>query len=296
MKPKPSLPTRYGVSPSFVWLPAGPWQTIGEFFALRFPTVSASHWQSRMQKGEVRDERGNAISLISPYRTGACVFYYREPEFEAPIPFEEIILFRNEQILVVDKPPFLPVTPGGRFLHESLLVRLKKKTGIVNLVPIHRLDRDTAGVMIFSVDPATRNLWQSMFRERHVKKIYEAHAHYRNDIQLPMTLRLRIVQDDKFFRMKATDGDANSETHIALLSRHDGYAHYQLVPVTGKMHQLRVHMNSLGIPILNDRFYPVALPSMSDNYDHPLKLLARSLSFKDPLSDKECFFESQRRL
>lgn len=296
MKPKPSLPTRLGVSPSFVWLPAGPWQTIGEFFAQRFPTVSASHWQSRMQKGEVRDERGDVITLISPYRTGACIFYYREPEFEAPIPFEEIILFRDEQILVVDKPHFLPVTPGGRFLHESLLVRLKKKTGIEKLVPIHRLDRDTAGVMMFSVDPATRNLWQSVFRDRQVKKIYEAHALYRHDLPLPMTLRLRLVKDDNFFRMKVADGDANSETHISLLFRHQGYAHYQLVPVTGKMHQLRLHMNSLGIPILNDNLYPVAQPSMPDNYDQPLKLLARSLSFNDPLSGKECFFESQRSL
>ena len=296
MKPIPTLPTRDGVSPSFVWLPHGPWQSVGEFFAHRFPLVARAHWHARMTRGEVRDELGECLMPESPYRIGACVFYYREPEYETPIPFDEIIVFQNEQILVVDKPHFLPVIPGGRFLHESLLVRLKKMTGIETLVPIHRLDRETAGIILFSVDPATRNLWQTVFREREVKKIYEAHALFRDDLVLPTTVRSRMTEDAQFFRMKETPGIANSETHIRLLNRYENFAHYQLEPVTGKMHQLRVHMNSLGIPILNDGFYPVALPCKGDDFSAPLKLLARSLSFRDPISGEERFFRSERTL
>lgn len=296
MKPKPTLPIRDGVAPSFVWLPNGPWQNIGDFFAHRFPLVAPAHWQARMLRGEVCDERGAQLSLESSYRIGACVFYYREPDHETAIPFEEIIVFRNDQILVVDKPHFLPVIPGGRFLHESLLVRLKKNTGIETLVPIHRLDRETAGIVMFSIDPATRNLWQTVFRDREVKKTYEAFAAFREDLALPITVRSRMVEDAQFFRMKETDGIANSETQISLIARHENYAHYQLAPVTGKMHQLRVHMNSLGIPILNDGFYPVALPCKGDDFSAPLKLLAHSLAFRDPVSGEERFFQSQRTL
>lgn len=296
MKPVPPLPVRDGVAPSFVWLPPGSWLTLGAYFAHRFPAITKSVWDARAARNEVRDERGLLLTMDSPYRVGACVFYYRELLDETPIPFVEEILFRNEQILVIDKPHFLPVTPGGRFLHESLLVRLKRSTGIETLVPIHRLDRETAGVMLFSIDPTTRNLWQNLFRERAIHKVYEALAGVSDTLTFPLTLRSRIVQDDRFFRMKEEEGEPNAETTISLLTRVNEQALYRLQPVTGKMHQLRVHMNSLGLPILNDGFYPDALPCKGDDFSAPLKLLARSLSFEDPVTGERRFFESRRHL
>jgi tRNA pseudouridine32 synthase/23S rRNA pseudouridine746 synthase len=296
MKRSPPLPVRDGVSPSFVWLPAGSWATLGAFFAQRFPAVEQRVWVARAARAEVRDDLGNPLALDSPYRVGACVFYYRELMDETPIPFEEQILFRNDQILVVDKPHFLPVIPGGRFLHESLLVRLKRSTGIETLVPIHRLDRETAGVMLFSIDPASRNLWQGLFRDRAIHKVYEALAGMDQSLVFPLTLRSRLVQDDRFFRMKEVDGEVNAETLISVLQVKDEHALYQLEPLTGKMHQLRVHMNSLGLPILNDGFYPHALPCKGDDFSSPLKLLARSLSFVDPVTGEARFFESVRHL
>lgn len=295
-KPTPTLPTRDGVSPSLVWLPHDRHERLGDFLALRFPRVPASSWSTRMARGEVRDERGAALALDSPYRGGACVFYYRELEAETTIPFEETILHLDEQVLVVDKPHFLPVTPGGRFLQESLLVRLKKKTGMATLVPIHRLDRETAGVMMFSVDPSTRNVWQGLFRDRVVDKVYEAVAPFRPELRFPFLLQSRIVPDEKFFRMKEEEGMPNAETCVELLERRGEHALYRLMPSTGKMHQLRVHMNSLGIPILNDGFYPVASPCKGDDFSAPLKLLARSLSFRDPLTGEERRFESSLQL
>ncbi len=249
-----------------------------------------------MARAEVRDEQGTALQLDSGYRVGACVFYYREPENEIRIPFEENILFQNEEILVADKPHFLPVTPGGRFLQETLLVRLKKKTGINTLVPIHRLDRETAGVMLFSVNPNTRDLWQGLFRDRQINKVYEAYAPLHVSRQLPIRYCSRLVRDEQFFRMKEVEGEPNSETHIALISQHALLGLYRLQPVTGKMHQLRVHMHALGIPILNDRFYPCALPSVDDDFSAPLKLLARSLAFDDPCTGKARNFVSQLSL
>lgn len=290
------LPTRDGVSPSLAWLPHGRWTTLGEYLAFRFPMVSASSWRERMARGEVIDERGVCVSYDDAFRGGACIFYYREREGETPIPFDETVLFRDDELLVVDKPHFLPVTPGGRFLHETLLVRLKRKTGIDTLTPIHRLDRETAGVMLLSVNPATRSVWQSLFRFRQVHKVYEALAPFREDLKLPVDVCSRIERDEQFFRVKEVDGEPNAFSRIELIERRDDHALYRLLPVTGKMHQLRVHMNSLGIPILNDGFYPVALPCKGDDFSAPLKLLARSIRFTDPLTGEERRFDSLRSL
>ncbi len=288
----PFLPTRDGISPSRVWLPHGPWKTLGEFFAIRFPMVAADSWAERMRRSEVIDDRGTVLGLDSVFRPGACVFYYRQRRDEVPIPFDEKILFLDDQLLVVDKPHFVPVTPGGRFLRETLLARLKRSTGLDTLTPIHRLDRETAGVMMFSVAPATRSLWQSLFRHRRVEKIYEAVAPFHDSIAFPLELSSRIVRDEKFFRMREVEGEANALTRIEVIEQRSELALYRLYPRTGKMHQLRVHMNSLGIPILNDGFYPEALPSKTDDFSSPLQLLARSLSFTDPLSGEQRVFES----
>jgi tRNA pseudouridine32 synthase/23S rRNA pseudouridine746 synthase len=197
---------------------------------------------------------------------------------------------------VVDKPHFVSVTPGGRYLRETLLARLKRSTSIDTLTPIHRLDRETAGVMMFSVDPATRSLWQSLFRHQKVNKVYEAVAPFCESMSFPQEIRSCIVRDDKFFRMREIEAEANAFTTIEFIERRGPLALYRLYPRTGKMHQLRVHMNSLGIPILNDRFYPEALPAATDDFSAPLQLLARSLSFIDPVSGDCRVFESNFRL
>lgn len=296
MKLQRPLPVRDGISPSFAWLPHERWDSLGAYLAHRFPMVSADSWRDRMQRGDVVDEQGRAVSYDDPFRGGACLFYYRERVGETPIPFEEIILHQDEQLLVVDKPHFLPVTPGGRFLHETLLVRLKRKTGIETLTPVHRLDRETAGVMLFSVDPATRSLWQSLFRFRQVHKVYEALAPWRDDLSLPLELSSRIERDEQFFRVREVDGEPNAFTRIELIERRGQHALYRLMPETGKMHQLRIHLNSIGIPIVNDGFYPVALPCKGDDFSSPLKLLARSIAFRDPVSGEQRCFKSQRKL
>jgi tRNA pseudouridine32 synthase/23S rRNA pseudouridine746 synthase len=249
-----------------------------------------------MARGEVVDAQGCRLLPDSPYRQGLCVFYYREREGETPIPCEEIILHRDEHLLVVDKPHFLPVTPSGRFLHETLLVRLKRKTGLTHLTPIHRLDRETAGVIVFSHQLQTRGQYQALFRERAVTKIYEAFAPHLPGTTFPFTYRSRLVRGEEFFRTEEAAGEPNSETHIDVLARRGEFSLYELRPVTGKKHQLRVHLAALGIPIANDAFYPKALPCGADDFLRPLQLLARSIAFTDPVSGKTRAFTSTRKL
>jgi len=293
---KSPLPTVAGVGPSSQWLPAGPWKTVLEFFREQFPRVDAETWIARMDRGEVVDETGFFIAPESIYRVGACIFYYREVENEIVIPFVEQVLYRDEHILVVDKPHFLPVIPSGRFLHETLLVRLRKNYGVEDLVPVHRLDRETAGVVMFSINASTRGAYTSLFRNRQVTKVYEAIAPKSDHAAVPITRSSRIVRGEPFFRMKEVPGVANSETRISPVRDLQRETLYRLIPVTGRKHQLRVHLAALGIPIINDKLYPVVSSSDDDDFSSPLKLLAKSLSFQDPITNQQRYFESGIKL
>jgi tRNA pseudouridine32 synthase/23S rRNA pseudouridine746 synthase len=300
----PPLPIDDGVSPSSQWLPAGPWKTILDFLTERFPRVETAIWLSRMARGELVDETGLRLNSESAYRAGACIFYYRELESEIKIPFAEQILYQDQNILVVDKPHFLAVIPAGRFLQETLLVRLKKRLKLEQLVPVHRLDRETAGVVLFSLNAATRDHYTSLFRNRKVEKVYEALAPALPEHTFPLTRRSRIVRGEPFFRMTEAPGEANSETHIDTLGdtagEREGMKLYQLKPFTGKKHQLCVHLSALGIPIMNDRIYGqpswTSTVDSEDDFSNPLKLLAKSISFRDPLTGQEHYFESGRSI
>ena len=286
------LPVREGVAPSYLWLQKGNWTTLLEFLLQRFPDVDSAIWQERMERGEVVDDSGRRLDKASPYFWGKRIFYYRELEQETPIPFQETILFQDQHLLVVDKPHFLPVIPTGRFLQQTLLVRLKNKLDVPDLSPIHRLDRETAGVMIFSVNRNSRGAYQSLFQQRSVIKQYQALAAHLSEYTAPFVYRSRLVNGTPFFRMQEVPGVANAETRIEIIEQMGAISRYRLTPVTGRKHQLRVHMAALGVPIINDAFYPLALPCKADDVSQPLKLLARSIRFVDPISGQERYFES----
>ena len=293
---RPPLPMRDGVAPSYLWLPEGQWPDLLTFLVARYPDVTEADWRARMARNDVVDGDGNPLSPHSAYKRGMRIFYYRELEAETPIPFEEEVLFMDEHLVVVDKPHFLPMIPTGRFLHETLLVRLKKKLGEQDLTPIHRLDRETAGVVIFSRRQDSRGAYQSMFQKRVIEKEYEALAPRLHGREFPFTYRSRMVDGDKFFIMKEEPGEPNSETLIDVIEHRADCTLYRLHPHTGRKHQLRLHLSSLGIPIINDAFYPVALPCKQDDVSQPLKLLARRIAFTDPLSGEPREFRSRRSL
>lgn len=299
MKDKPALgglPTREGVGPSCVSLPTGNWSTITDFLAQRFPDIPRAVWLERMAAGEVFDEFGEAVTPARAYRGHMRLYYYRTLPAETRIPFDEELLFQDDHLVVVDKPHFLPVTPSGHYLQETLLVRLKNRLGVAGLSPIHRIDRETAGLVLFSVQPQERAAYQDLFRQREVSKWYEAIAPWRDDLTFPRVCASRIVEGQPFFRQAEVAGPPNSETHIELLEISGPLARYGLSPVTGKKHQLRVHMHALGLPIVNDRVYPPLDPTPEDDYRYPLQLLARRIAFDDPFTGKRREFSSKRCL
>jgi len=290
------LPMREGVGASWVALPPGLWPTVLDFFAERFPLVTRADWAQRMRAGEVVDDGGRPLAPQAPYRPHLRLWYWRTLDQETPIPFAEQVLYRDDHILVADKPHFLPVVPTGRFLQQSLLVRLKRQLGIEALSPLHRIDRGTAGLVLFSLDSAMREPYQALFRDRAVHKEYEAIVHWKPGTAVPAIHRSRLCDDDCFLRTQEAPGEANSETHLQLLAAAGDRAHLRLSPVSGRKHQLRVHCAALGMPIVNDDYYPTLLPEGPDDFTRPLQLLARAMRFRDPLSGRERHFESSLRL
>lgn len=296
----PHIPARDGVSASCVALPhatSAAWPLLLDYLAERLNVVDRSAWAERLARGEVLNDHGQPLPPNAPFQPGARIHYYRHLDDEPTIPYEEEVLFQDDYLLVADKPHFLPVTPGGRYVQQSLLVRLKRRTGIDTLSPIHRIDRETAGLVLFSMRPQDRNAYQALFRERAVRKEYEAIAPHRPELHFPLTRRSRIDEDStSFFRMVESAGEPNSETHIELCEVRGAWARYRLSPLTGKRHQLRVHMNALGAPLAGDQFYPKVLrgPDDAEDFAEPLRLLARSINFDDPVTGEARHFESQR--
>jgi tRNA pseudouridine32 synthase/23S rRNA pseudouridine746 synthase len=277
-------------------LPQGPWPTIAAFLVERFPAVPAADWQTRMASAQVMDERGELVTAQRAFQPGLRVYYYRSVACELRLAGPEHVVFQDEHLVVADKPHLLPVTPSGHHLQETLLVRLKRRLGLDTLVPVHRIDRETAGLVMFSVSPDHRGAYQRLFARRSVHKRYECLAPNRPDFDWPVSYSSRLVGDRHFMRMCEEPGEPNSQTRIALLEERGRWARYALEPLTGKRHQLRVHCAALGLPIAGDRIYPRLHPPASDPPGRPLQLVARSLRFTDPISGQERQFESAMEL
>ena len=295
---RPNAPAaRNGVHASCAVLPSrGDWPLVLDYLAERFPRLSRSEWQVRMAQGDVLDTQRQAVPPLAPFRPGERLYYFRWQPEEAPIPVQETVLYQDEHLLVADKPHFLPVIPSGKYVRETLLVRLRVKLGLEHISPIHRIDRDTAGLVMFSLQPASRDAYQRLFRERRVDKTYLAVAAWKPGLAWPQRRETRIAEASHFMQQTEVPGPPNALTHIEPV-RHEGpRALYRLHPVTGQRHQLRVHMAALGLPIENDGIYPELLPEGAMDLERPLQLLAHSIAFDDPLSGQPRHFTSQRSL
>ncbi|MFE3873171.1 RluA family pseudouridine synthase [Kitasatospora sp. NPDC059146] len=296
-RPASPLPQRLGVDPVHLRLPLeGDWPTVREHLVERLPAVAAARIDAALRAGEIVGEQG-PIAPDEPFRPGAHLWFYRDLPAEVPVPFELVVLHRDEHLVVVDKPHFLATTPRGRHVIETALCRLRHALDLPALSPAHRIDRLTAGLAMFVVRPEDRGAYQTLFRDRQVRKEYRAIAPYDPDLALPRTVRSHIVKERGVIAARELDAPPNSESRIELLERRDGLACYGLQPLSGRTHQLRLHMSGLGVPILGDPVYPVVLPEPApDDFRRPLQLLASTVEFTDPLTGRERRFESRRTL
>lgn len=310
-------PAKQGVGASTVGIPANTLVSALEFLSTKFSAVSREEWLQRFKAGEIFNADGRVVSPQDTLLNESHLHYYRSVQSEPTLPFKAKIIFQDDHLVVADKPHFMPVTPAGRYVQQSLLVQLKQELHLPELSPVHRIDRETAGLVVFSVRAQDRNAYQELFRLRHVEKTYQAIAGAPEtsplNLKFPLVHRSQLIEDTQFFRMREvaaaelnSSTAMNSETWIDCVEHlainvsplQPQLARYLLKPVTGQRHQLRVHMNALGLPLLNDQFYPQVIkgPDDTEDFSKPLQLLAKTIEFKDPVTGQPRFFESARQL
>lgn len=305
------LPVRDGVNATRLRLPdEGPWDTAMDYMMHRWGHIDPQGIEDRFDAGEIVGEGGVPLTRHTRLEDHTFIWYYRTLPPETRLPVEIGILHRDDHLLVVDKPHFLPTTPGGTYIQESALVRLRNQLDLPDLIPMHRLDRMTAGVLLFSTNPQTRGKYQVLFEKRQVQKDYECvsaaePAPGHPAVEFPVMVRNRMTKSRSYLLAEVVEGEPNTETRIERLETFDAgtapganapaapaLARYRLEPHTGKTHQLRVHMASLGLGIVNDAFYPDLLDKAPDNFGKPLQLLARGIRFVDPVSGRPVEYRS----
>lgn len=314
------LPVRDGVNATRLRLPEeGPWDTAMDYMMHRWGHIDPQGIEDRFDAGEIVGEGGVPLDRSTRLQDHTFIWYYRTLPPETRIPVEINVLHQDEHLLVADKPHFLPTTPGGTYIQESALVRLRNQLGLPDLVPMHRLDRMTAGVLLFSTNPRTRGRYQVLFEKRQVQKDYECvsaadPADGYPAVDFPVVVRNRMTKSRSYLLAEVVAGEPNAETRIERLETFDAgtpasasasvfaagsparLARYRLEPHTGKTHQLRIHMASLGLGIVNDAFYPYLLDKAPDDYSKPLQLLARGIRFVDPICGKPVEYRSRLEL
>ncbi|WP_089103100.1 RluA family pseudouridine synthase [Streptomyces hyaluromycini] len=284
--PPSPLPQRQGVDPVRVRLPfSEEWETVGEYLVARLSGAAPGVVAEMLDSGSVVGVDGHPVATDTPYTPGRYLFFHRDLPPEVPVPFPLEVVHRDDHLVVADKPHFLATTPRGSHVTETVLARLRRELGIPALGAAHRLDRLTAGLVLFVVRPTERGAYQKLFSERRVRKEYEAIAPYDPSLAVSRTVRSRILKERGVMAAREIEGEPNAETRVELVERSGDLGRYRLTPHTGQTHQLRVHMNALGVPILGDPLYPVVTGPVPDgDFRRPLQLLARRLEFTDPVT------------
>ena len=293
----PEDPATIETRPSRLYLPkfdSSP-ATIFEYLLARFPQVNAAAWRERVSRGLIMLSDGTSLKEHTPYRHGITVFYRKEVPFEPALLEDPVIVYRDEQIIVADKPHGIPVTPSGEYIERSLFIRLQRITGLPELAPMHRLDLDTAGLVLFTIKEESRARYHRLFAEGRIEREYLAIA----QVDAPPRktrwhIANRIEPGVPWFLERIIEGQINAITDIELLELGSSLGQFRLFPKTGKRHQLRLHMESIRYPIAGDPFYPVLKKRRIG--DFPLQLLARRLAFTDPETGVLRQFASGRNL
>ena len=250
-----------------------------------------------LSEGRVFYDDLRPLRSEDPYAPHTFVWFHRDLREEAVVPGEIRIVHRDERILVIDKPPFLSTIPRGQHVAQSVVVRLRHELDLPELSPLHRLDRITSGLLLLATEKRWRGTYQVMFEHGSIRKTYRALAPWRDDLDVPITVRNHLRKVRGALQAEVVPGaPVNAETLVEVESRHGDQAVYRLTPRTGRTHQLRLHLHGLNIPIEGDPLYPVVRETSVDDFTRPLQLLAAELAFTDPVDGSERVFVSRREL
>jgi len=275
------LPVRDGLGPARLRLHGG--NVLAEF-SRRFGSGD------KVLNGEVVDRDGVVVDATTVLAPGAHVYHYRDLPDEVVVPFSIPVLYRDDTIVVVDKPHFLATMPRGSHIAQTALIRLRRELDLPELSPAHRLDRLTAGVLLFTTRREVRGAYQKLFAAGLVAKTYLAMSSAQPGLVGPQVVSNRIIKQRGVLQARIEPGEPNAETRVEPL----GQGRYRLTPRTGRTHQLRLHMATLGVAIDNDPLYPEVIDVQPGDFTAPLRLIAQRLEFDDPLTGhRRCFVSSR---
>lgn len=313
MPPRSPLPQIEGLDAARLVTPAGvrgetlPWATMEQWLRSRLP--SHVPVASMVEQGAFVYEDGAPVRASDPFRARTHVWFHREVAPETQVPGRIHIIHRDARVVVVDKPPFLATMPRGSHVRQTALVRLRHELDLPDLSPMHRLDRATSGLLAFTTERRWRGPYQQLFDRREVSRTYWALAPLAPDLTFPLAVRNHLEKRVGGLQTRVVSGRApNAETLVEFEGEvggvgvgkagaagdGGGMGVYRLTPRTGRTHQLRAHLNALGIPIVGDALYPEILDVAADDFSTPLQLLAGRMSFVDPVDGQRRTFRSVR--
>lgn len=288
-RPRPAcpVPPRQGISPTRIRLPADQrWPTLAAFLTERFPPHDASAVHASFERGDVFGPDAAPLTPSAPYAPGGHIWVFRPLPEEPAVPTDLPILYEDDHLLAVDKPHGLPVTPRGGFVRQTVTTLLRHRTGNPEISPAHRLDRMTAGVLLLTKTRPARGPVQQLFAQGRIRKTYRLIAPLGPALLTePITLSSRIIKPAESLRACDVPGVPNARTDVVLLTVLDERCGlYEAHLHTGRTHQIRVHLNSLGRPILGDPLYPSTRTDAEQAALPPLQLLAHRLALTHPLT------------
>lgn len=306
-KQPPPLPPRDGLGASRARVPDGVSTSAFAFLSRiiaeqrhRHPEDNDAAVRRRFAAGEVVLRDRTPLRPDSELSAGTDIFFYRRPAPETPVPYEIATVYEDENILIVDKPPFLATMPRAAHITETVTVRLRRATGNEELTPAHRLDRMTSGLLLLTKRREIRGAYQEMFARREVYRRYEAVAAYDPSLQPGQWAHHIVKRHGELASTILADEPPNSFTNFLgasplsaaenqdLRQRYGlegDFARYALEPITGRTHQLRVQMLDNRVPILGDPVYPTPQPFGKEDFTAPMLLRCETIRFTDPITN-----------
>jgi 23S rRNA pseudouridine1911/1915/1917 synthase len=265
-------------------------KSILDYYSDRYSHSSRDEWLARIGAGEVQ-VNGHSVAPDWLLIAGQTLCYYRSPWQEPEVPLGFTILYEDADLWVINKPSGLPVLPGAGFLEHTVLGQLRLNVATETPTPIHRLGRGTSGCLLLARSALAKSNLSQQLRDRQLEKIYRTLIGFMPDsmpVQGKITTPIgKISYPQLGYLYAATADGLAAESTYQIVGRSAEFTWVDVTIATGRPHQIRIHMASIGYPLVGDPLYGIGgIPIATDAVpgDCGYWLHARQLGFRHPRS------------